>query len=251
MGINQQLMDYAIALTHLYGLVHRDKVLEIYNMQNEEKAEPADINKIIEKTYKKLGANYVEVSGDFFVAEAILGSGTFSEQIKQRKGKPYYIPEKQELLKYKDNFYFEVTQQYEALKSYLEKNYFSRDDRMAAVISEDIQAICEIDFSLDQVYKFISISGIAFKDIEQANKLLQLVVELANNTRIWENNGHTPREIFEIFKKPHMRPLPGEPVKNKQGSGTTKGGPGKVKGGLITTKEWPGTIKVGQGTTKE
>ena len=29
-------------------------------------------------------------------------------------------------------------------------------------------------------------------------------MELANNTRIWENNGHTPNEIFEKYEKPHM-----------------------------------------------
>jgi len=26
-------------------------------------------------------------------------------------------------------------------------------------------------------------------------------MELSNNTRIWENNGHTPQEIFEKFEK--------------------------------------------------
>jgi preprotein translocase subunit SecA len=29
--------------------------------------------------------------------------------------------------------------------------------------------------------------------------------------RLWENNGHTPNEIFEKFEKPNLRPLPDEP----------------------------------------
>lgn len=32
-----KLLDYIISLTHLYGLVHKDKLLEIYNLQNEAK----------------------------------------------------------------------------------------------------------------------------------------------------------------------------------------------------------------------
>jgi preprotein translocase subunit SecA len=40
---------------------------------------------------------------------------------------------------------------------------------------------------------------------------MKLVMELSNNTRIWENNGHTPMEIFEKLEKPNMRPLPKVP----------------------------------------
>lgn len=38
-------------------------------------------------------------------------------------------------------------------------------------------------------------------------------MELANNTRIWKNNGHTPDEIFEKYEKPNLRPLPDKPFR--------------------------------------
>ena len=41
-----KITDYIISLTHLYGLVHKDKVIEIYNMQNEEKIEKIDAVKL-------------------------------------------------------------------------------------------------------------------------------------------------------------------------------------------------------------
>ena len=37
-----KLTDYIISLTHLYGLVHKDKVVGIYNMQNEDQIEGID-----------------------------------------------------------------------------------------------------------------------------------------------------------------------------------------------------------------
>jgi len=55
--------------------------------------------------------------------------------------------------------------------------------------------------------------GLSFKDTNQINEIMQLIMDLSNNIRIWENNGHTPQEIFEQFEKPKLRPLPEEPFK--------------------------------------
>lgn len=38
------LKRYVIALTNLYGIVHKDKVLEIYQMQNEDPVTMKDID---------------------------------------------------------------------------------------------------------------------------------------------------------------------------------------------------------------
>jgi preprotein translocase subunit SecA len=45
----------------------------------------------------------------------------------------------------------------------------------------------------------------------QVNEVMQLVMELSNNIRIWENNGYTPHEIFEKFERPNLRSLPDKP----------------------------------------
>ena len=34
---DKTIIDYIISLTHLYGLVHKDKVVEIFNLQNKRK----------------------------------------------------------------------------------------------------------------------------------------------------------------------------------------------------------------------
>ena len=112
----QPIIDYVISLTHLYGIVHKEKVLEIYNSQNEDKVDGQAISNIMKEALKELKDNFVEIHRDYFVAESILEFRDFDEQLNQSKGKHYYIPEKKELLKYKDELYFEVTKQYNALK---------------------------------------------------------------------------------------------------------------------------------------
>lgn len=61
----QLIMDYIISLTNLYGLVHKDKVVEIYNMQNEEKIDEEVMNALSKEKQEELYDNFVHVHGDY------------------------------------------------------------------------------------------------------------------------------------------------------------------------------------------
>lgn len=211
----QLIMNYIISLTNLYGLVHKDKVVEIYNIQNEQKTDEELITTVSKEKQEELYDNFVHVHGDYFVAEAIMEFDEFDEQLMHRKGKPFYIPDKEELLKYRDEMYFEVTKEYRALLAYVTKNLLDGDEAKAEEICEDIQGSCQFGVSMQGVFDEFNRRKINFKSDKQVSELMQLVMELANNTRIWENNGHTPNEIFELMEKPHLRPLPKEPFKIK------------------------------------
>ena len=211
----QPIIDYVISLTHLYGIVHKEKVLEIYNSQNEDKVDGQAISNIMKEALKELKDNFVEIHRDYFVAESILEFRDFDEQLNQSKGKPYYIPEKKELLKYRDELYFEVTKQYNALKDYIAENLFDGDGYKAEVICSNIQGICQFGFQINEVFNIFNNMNVNFESEEQVNEVMQLVMDLANHTRLWENNGHTPQEIFEKYEKPYLSPLPKEPFEFK------------------------------------
>jgi preprotein translocase subunit SecA len=208
------ITDYIISLTHLYGLVHKDKVVEIYNMQNEDKIEKIDTVRLkadnISIDSAELDNNFVEVFNDYFVHEAIMEFNDFNEQLEKRAGKPFYIPEQKELLKYKDNNYFEINKEYKDLLEYATKRLFDGDEWQAEMLVEDIQVYCQQNFSPEAIIDLFNQRCVSFEGIKQVNEVLKLVMNLANNTRIWENNGHTPNEIFEKFEKPKLKPLPAE-----------------------------------------
>jgi len=208
---NDTIIDYIISLTHLYGLVHKDKVAEVFNLQNMDTIDAEAISDIMNNPPEDLANNFVEINGAYFVHETIMEFEDFDEQLKLHQGKPFYIPEQEELLKYKDETYFEVTKQYRALLSYVTRHIFDGDEFAAEMLCEDIQGICQFDFSVQEIFEVFNTRGIDFKSEKQVNEVIQLVMELANNTRIWENNGHTPNEIFEKYEKPHLRPLPDKP----------------------------------------
>ena len=205
-------MEHIISLTNLYGIVHEDKVVEIYNMQNEEQ-----ISEVGNMDIAELNKNFVYDHEDYFVHETIMEFDTFDEQLRESKNKPYYIPDKEELLKYTDDCYFEQNNQYKKLLNYVKNNLLKDDEEKAEYLCEDIQGTCQMGFDIQDIFDLLNVRDVEFKDEKQVNEVMQLVMELANHIRIWENNGHTPHEIFEKYEKPNLKPLPDKPFEFNSG----------------------------------
>ncbi len=60
-------------------MVHKDKVVEIYNMQNEEKVHGYAIDKICKERWEELADGFVEIYGDYFVEVSIIEFDEFEE----------------------------------------------------------------------------------------------------------------------------------------------------------------------------
>lgn len=204
------IKQYIIALTNLYGQVPSSKVLEIYNGQNEEQISIDDVEVYFDEDLSK---NYVYAYKDHFVHETIIVHKDFKSMLKKKADKPYYVPVKKELLKYVNSIYYEKSKQYWDLHKYVRKNFFAGDDEKAELLCENLIWECKEGLYMQQVFDLFNTFGMNFKDEKQANEVLQLVMELSNNIRLWENNGYTPQEIFEEFEKPNLRPLPDKPFK--------------------------------------
>ena len=102
----EQVSDYIVALTNLYGVVHKDKVIEIYNMQNDDQLLKTVMDAFTMKFLPYLESQYIYTIEDYFVLQDIfLYPLEFERHLELKKDKPYYIPKKKELLKYKDEFY--------------------------------------------------------------------------------------------------------------------------------------------------
>lgn len=199
--------EYIISLSSLYGLVHKEKVVEIYNMQNENEITLSHLELIMENNEDMLESHFVYVEGNYFVHETIIAFDEFDLYITQKMGKPYYIPDKKELLKYKDQFYFEKPKEYWILVDYITRELVENDKQRAEEVSEDIQGLCQSEASPVVVLENIS-RLIEFKDEKQISELMNLIMNLSNNTRIWANNGYTPNELFDNHEKKHLQPLP-------------------------------------------
>lgn len=201
---NSLIFDYILALTNLYGMVPKDKVVKIYNLQNEDKIEEDDLDTVADD---ELVANHVEPYGDYYVHEAILVFGKVDSQLAQSRGKPFYIPVKDELLRYKSGHYFEVNNEFKALLRYTTSNFFDGDVKEAEEFCTEIRDMCHAQSSMGQLMDEFNRWDLVFDSEKQVNEVAQLVVDVMNSTRLWENNGHTPNELMSQ-EKPFLKSLP-------------------------------------------
>ncbi|SCZ82057.1 SEC-C motif-containing protein [Acidaminobacter hydrogenoformans DSM 2784] len=206
--------EYIIALTNLYGMVHRDKVVEIYNIQNKDQISSQDLDVYFTESSEKLENHFIETYQDYFVHKTVMEFDEFDLMLRKKADKPYFVPKKEELLKYVDERYYERTLQYNALLSYVKKKFSFDNEEKAEWLCDDIHGICQFGADMDAIFDSFNVSGIIFKDTTQINEVMKLVMELANNIRIWENNGHTPHEISSKYEKASLRPMSNQPFES-------------------------------------
>lgn len=195
---NTKIIDYIVALTNLYGLVTIDKVVEIYNMQNKDQIK---IEELANSDYDEiLEDHYIDVIEDLFV-DSFMDSDEFEILYISQQNKPYYIPKKVDLLKYKDPDYFEKTSQYLDLLKYVKKEILPHD-LDALDLCLDIQMFTLLEGgNIIRIMHEIERRQINFKDINQVNKLLSLITDFVNNYRLRENRGHTSQELSKFMRQ--------------------------------------------------
>lgn len=88
--------------------------------------------------------------------------GEFDFQLMEREGKPFYIPDQEELLKYKDDNYFEVNKEYKALLEYATKHLADCDRQQAELIVEEIWYHCQYDFSPRAIFNVFNDQNVVF-----------------------------------------------------------------------------------------
>ncbi|SEL08216.1 SEC-C motif-containing protein [Carnobacterium iners] len=212
----KRIVKYANALARLYGVVQFEKVVEIYNSQNKTKWTLEKAKIAIQADKEALEKDFIYLHRDWIVHETVLEEDTFDELVVNQQSKPFYIPEQDELLKRTNEFYEEETKEYLNLKEYITTKVVEGDSFIAEMISDDIRGHCLYGFSLDYALREFNFREVRFKSKEQMDKVAQLIIELANHTRIRENNGFTPAELHEQMIKSESS-LSDKPVIKKVG----------------------------------
>ncbi len=202
---NNLILDYIRATTNLYGIVPLEKVVDIYNQHNADRIGLDDIEVYLERD---LSEYYIYVYFENFVHETIMEFDEFELMMIKKGSKPYYIPKRNELLKYSDMNYYEKPKQYQNLYKYIKNNFFPTEHEKAEMLCVEIRWECIFGPDVGVVFDHFNSTGVNFKDENQVNEVLQMVMELSNNVRLWENNGYTPNELFEKFEKSKLMPLP-------------------------------------------
>jgi hypothetical protein len=194
--IYSEIYTYIQAMINLYGIIHIEKVIEIINMQNDYQVGLDDLKMIEEDESIRSIETYIGIKGEYFVSATIMVLEKFDEVMSHKKAKPYYIPGKEELLKYADLAYFEENEQFEAVRLFFRKRFWRKSK--ADELAREIKLYCKSADSLENIGYLFENRDLKIKNEKDVNELMGLIMELANNTRVPENNGFTPNEMEEL-----------------------------------------------------
>ena len=220
------IIQYAMACANLYGLIEYPKFLEIYNAQNEPSVSSSELQALLTDPHyaKLLEKESVFAHKRALIHDAIEYVENYSAFLQGTIGKPFYVPAKEELLRYADDFYYEKTSHQEKLANMLAKDFFGGSTLMIKDEIDELVGqlqVVQADFQ-GVVREFLG--RFEFKDMKQLNEYMHAITMIANTTRIWENRGHTPDELAQM-EKHHLMPLPSTPFSVIEGGKTGRNEP--------------------------
>lgn len=196
--MNEELvMKYIVSCTNLYGIVPVEKVIEIYNNQNEESISLNEVESLLQSTQmkQKLEESFVYIQSNEFVAEATSEEDEKGNLKRSAAEKPYYVPGKEELLCYIDEEYFQETPEQLLVKNMLKEDFGDQLD----VDEEVSELVYNLQVSGGDFMMELSlfIAGLELP-IKKSERYIPAIVEVADTTRLWENRGHTMKELQQL-----------------------------------------------------
>ena len=209
------LRSYFAAFSNLYGITPLYRALRIIQKQNPELElnEEEFLSFVVEIEQERhfyIIAGAEDIYSDVnkptpplkreIIAEhlyAVDDCDSYDKLRAEQEGKPFYIPEKESLLKYQDNFYDEETKESLALGAFLR-------DRLKLKRADDVLDELQLAARMEQrdpqmiIWEVERLAGRGcLGSIEMINELLQYYFAMYNNTRLASNRGFTPTELHE------------------------------------------------------
>lgn len=189
------LLDtYARAAMNLYGVIDRDELADIINSQNETQTTGEEIYRLLLPLIHK-NAPYVFYQQYLVDASFLENFDEVTQLLVEQGQKPRYIPEKEEFLRFVDDDH-RIGPQIQELYRFL-KRLFGQVTQTPDFLFLLDRCIFGPISSLDVL---MSVYDLNFSE-KNLETFFQLMMDTKNNTRIWENKGHSPEELFHLMKQ--------------------------------------------------
>ena len=205
--MRKPLDTYAKAAVNLYGIILREEFARIFNAQNDEQTTADEVYTILLPNVLKYG--WYGFYKDYIVHYAVLHDFDWAEYLeKAQAGKPRYVPEKDQFLRYEWEEYEEFDYWQDVREFMLGAFGYSKD--MAEGFYE-IKNYITNSIGLKELDAIMQKRHLLCDSEKQFQEFLKLLVLAGNNTRRWDNSGHTPNEMMKFRaeeppKEPSINP---------------------------------------------
>ena len=191
-----KLTQYIMALTNLYGMVHKEMVLDIYNGMNDEKVSLDRINRYFGNDLKQIPGTYAFTYGKYFVHEIVVEFENYVQFMRGKDEKPYYIPDEEKLLRFVEYSYQEKTAAYYRLCDYAHVHFYPNDKEWATEFTDQVLGGLVFGLTAENIMTVeFDRLNIELEDEMQKKVVNALIEDLNLDARTWKNNGYTEREL--------------------------------------------------------
>ncbi|BBF45448.1 hypothetical protein lbkm_4215 [Lachnospiraceae bacterium KM106-2] len=191
--------DYTAALIKLYGVVTINQIVDIFNAQNEEAVTKEEVKEVYKRGEER--GHYYTLKRTTFIHETVtMDENGYDKLVAAQEGKPAFVPEKTELVKYADDNYVRQSNEYLVLRAQIIK-YITQNEVVADNLCDEIEIACSLSEELPNIIGLFEHNGLGFSDVRQAEMVVPYIIDLFNHTRMWVHKGHTPSELKALKVK--------------------------------------------------
>ena len=199
---------YIKALVQYYGFIPHEKASEIHQIHFGKPMDPSFFT-------MDFGGNSDEDEFDFldglvdedlihnrhglfYSDQAFFDPDHVADYIRQKLAEPWHIPELEEMLRYAGEDYVEENEAFHALDQSIRQHAGSKlrqpADTFAPLIANFLRHQFDIPLILEEVQQY----GLKFTSMSLKTTFRRLIGELADQTRLWELNGFSPKALREL-----------------------------------------------------
>ena len=178
-----------------YGVFDKDVLRKIYNVRKGYHISEEQLEKMCSEFPVDMTECHMEEGQRFIVAEYLAYDDRYKNLLDIQAGKDFYIPNAQEVLDYARNLYLSQEPAYQNFREFLQHEIgmpYDEADAEALEIWDKIQF--DIDFT--EIVQYIIDVYEDLLDGTKIEKIIQLLQEVNNNTRMQIHRGHTPNEMM-------------------------------------------------------
>lgn len=188
----RRILDYCMAAVNLYGIVEIDKLIEIFNGQNETPLEKGELFAVL--ALQEDEEERCVVCGLAYLCDSAIQWDIFDAILQEQMGKPYYVPRQEAFLRYADPDYCEKPLAWKAVERFFKKEMRLKDFD-AEFLCHELQMIVHVGGNPDAVFEALDEFQVPEPTERQMIQMADLLMDAWNCTRMVTNRGFTPNEM--------------------------------------------------------
>jgi len=201
----RKLLDvYAKAAVNLYGVISKEELARLFNRQSGQKTSADEIYLLLLPLVLK--SKWYGFYKDYIVHYWVLEDfGLADYLLTAQSDKPRYVPEKDEFLKFADEYYENNPQRdsWHKVQDFFDTVWPDNFKRFRCC--RELKERFSTSTGIQEIGEILDEHGIVFNNEDEMQEFLHLLFEAKNNTRTWENKGHTPTEMHKLTEKSHSK----------------------------------------------